>query len=377
MHLDAAGFSRPDRTGESDASEDATSRFRSMCPGEIVRAKKPDGSRRHPTMGSYFAVYEAWASDDEVRFVGSSGGALTALSGWMLGTGEASRILGASADRNEPRRTVSVQITTREQALSLAGSRYAPASNAADPATLDPSTVFVGKPCEASAVRALLGTAPPATDASAPIILSFFCAGTPSQHATDSLVEALGVPADESIRDLWYRGRGWPGRFTVTRSDAQTVSASYDESWGSSLGPATQWRCKICPDGVGESADVTAADFWRSDDRGYPDFSDGAGVSALIARTPRGLDLIARAVAAGVIVATPIDIDALARMQPLQRDRRETLIGRILGTVAAAGRVPRYRGFGLLALGLRRPRDILRAARGTRRRRRALGRSHG
>lgn len=373
MSLDDAGFSRPRRIGASDAQVDATARFRRICPGEVVRAQKPRGSRRHPTMGSYFVAYEAWAVDDAVRFAGSSGGALTAIAAWMVETGEAARMLGAGADEQQPRRTVSVSITTREGALALAGSRYAPVSNAAERAALDPATVFVGKPCEASAIRALHRTAPQCGEAVAPILLSFFCAGTPSQHATDTLVESLGVPSGEPIRDLWYRGRGWPGRFTVIPIEGPQASASYDESWGSTLGPATQWRCKICADGVGESSDVTAADFWHSDERGYPDFSDDEGVSALIARTPRGLDLIARAIVAGVIVANPIEIDDLARMQPLQRERRETLLGRMLGVGVAGARTPRYRGFGLLALALARPRDVVRAARGTRRRRLVLG----
>jgi coenzyme F420 hydrogenase subunit beta len=315
-------------------------------------------------MGSYFEVFEAWATDEQIRYAGSSGGALTALASWLVSTGEATRVVGATADSASPRGTVTVEITTREKALAMAGSRYAPASNAASPAALDPNSAFVGKPCEVSALRALHHD-------DGPLLLSFFCAGTPSQHATDSLATKLGVPTSEPIRDLWYRGRGWPGRFTVVRDDGSTVDTSYDESWGQSLGPAVQWRCKICVDGVGESSDVTAADFWRADERGYPDFSEGAGVSALIARTERGLDVIRRAIAAGVLAASPMDIADLAAVQPLQRTRRETLSGRLAGTVAAGGRVPRYRGFSLIALGLPRLREIYRTAKGTFRRRHA------
>jgi coenzyme F420 hydrogenase subunit beta len=364
MGLDSHGFNRPVRQSTSVTADDVTARFAAMCPGVVVRAQRPALSRRHPTMGPYVEAFEAWASDDEIRYAGSSGGALTALSAWLISTGEASRVVSATVDSAAPRRTVTVEITTREKALALAGSRYAPASNAAASAALDPAAAFVGKPCEVSALRAMQG-------GTGPLLLSFFCAGTPSQHATDSLAEKLGVPTDEPIRDLWYRGRGWPGRFTVVRHDGSTVDTSYDESWGQSLGPAVQWRCKICVDGVGESADVTAADFWRADERGYPDFSEGPGVSALIARTERGLDVIRRAIAAGVLAATRIDIADLAAVQPLQRTRRETLSGRLAGTVAAGGRVPRYRGFSLLALAMPRLRDTYRTAKGTFRRRRA------
>jgi coenzyme F420 hydrogenase subunit beta len=366
MAIDAEGFARPTRVGPSTAATDADRRFNGMCPGVVVRAPRPASARRHPTMGTYLEAFEAWAVDPEIRYAGSSGGALTALSVWMLETGEAARAVSAIADSVEPRRTVALTLTTREEALAAAGSRYAPVAAASQAAVTLPDTVVIAKPCEASAVRALMG---PDT----PPILSFFCAGTPSQSATDGLVRTLGVADDDTVTALWYRGRGWPGRFTVEHDGGPTVSASYDESWGTALGPTVQWRCKICADGVGESADVTAADFWRADDRGYPDFTDGDGISALVARTPRGLDLVRRAIEAGVIAANPIGIESLAAVQPLQVARRTTLAGRLVGATAAGGRVPRYRGFSLARLASSRLRDTWRAAKGTFRRRRSWG----
>jgi len=372
MRLDERGYSRPVRVAprpQSDPASEAAvvARFEASCPGVTVSAQNPPGATRHPTMGPVIQVFEAWATDGGIRFAGSSGGVLTALSTWLLDSGEAARVIGAVADRSEPRRTVPVQLETKEAALSAAGSRYAPVSNASLPGALMPDTAFVGKPCEVSALRALHGRGE-----GAPLLLSFYCAGTPSQKATEMLSTQLGVSATDRITGLWYRGHGWPGRFTVTRDDGSTVSASYNESWGNTLGPTVQWRCKLCADGVGESSDITAADLWRADDRGYPDFAEGAGVSALIARTPRGLDVVQRAAAAGVIEVTPIEINALAAVQPLHRDRRSTLVGRLLGTVLAGGTIPRYRGFGLLALALPRLRANWRTAKGSYRRRRAL-----
>ena len=110
-------------------------------------------------------------------------------------------------------------------------------------------------------------------------------AGTPSQHATDAVLASLGAPPDADLVRLRYRGEGWPGSFTAQDAAGATWSTSYDASWGAHLGKAVQWRCKICPDGVGESSDVTAGDFWRSDERGYPLFDEGDGFSALVART--------------------------------------------------------------------------------------------
>ena len=150
-----------------------------------------------------------------------------------------------------------------------------------------------------------------------------------------------------------------------------TYATTYDDSWGKHLGPTMQWRCKICPDGVGESSDITAADFWKVDERGYPTFTESDGRSALLARTPRGHQAVLRAIEAGVIEAEPLDVGDLVRTQPSQRSRRTTLAGRLVGSLLAGRRIPRYRGFGLARLALSAPRLALRSARGTRRRVRA------
>lgn len=375
MRLDEAGFTRPVRVGESSASPDAQHRFEAMCPGVVVRAANPAGTRRHPTMGSYLGVWRAWAADPEVRLRGSSGGVLTALSSWLVESGEVPSVISAGASKADPRQTVSVSISTRAEALEAAGSRYAPVVPAGAVGELrgpvDRAAIgvtVVGKPCEAAALRALHAGEPGGD--TEPLLFSFFCAGTPSQTATTALLTDLGVQPDQHVDELWYRGRGWPGSFTAI-ADGHRVEASYDRSWGRFLGPTMQWRCKICPDGVGESSDVTAADFWSTDARGYPDFTEGPGYSALIARTERGLDVIARALQAGVIVAEPIGMDEVAAIQPFQRNRREQLAGRLLGARAAGQPVPRYRGFGLLRLSMQRPRTTVRTLRGSFRRVRA------
>lgn len=374
MQLDAAGFLRPVRSGsgQTHGTDDpgfpartgveAVESFQSACPGVRVDAQRPAGSTRHPTMGPYLQAWAAWATDQEVRERGSSGGAITAITGWLIASGESASVVAAAAEPANPRRTVSVSIQSKADALAAAGSRYAPVANAA--ITVHGDATVVGKPCEVTALRALARH----RDEAAPLLISFFCAGTPSQFATDSLLRVLGVPDGTPLDDLWYRGHGWPGEFTATASDGSIRRASYDESWGGHLGKTVQWRCKLCPDGVGESADITAADWWRADENGYPVFLDSDGVSAIIVRTARGLDVVRRAAAAGVIQLEPLPISGLAAVQPLQVTRRNQLFGRMLGTLLARRRVPRFRGFGLLALGRKHPRVLLRSARATRRR---------
>ncbi|WP_165384239.1 Coenzyme F420 hydrogenase/dehydrogenase, beta subunit C-terminal domain [Leucobacter triazinivorans] len=362
MELDGSGYLRPVAAGPPREEPGAARAFARVCPGRSVTAQRPAGSTRHPLLGSYFGVWEAWAVDPQMRHRGSSGGALTAIQSWLLATGAVAQVSTAASDPARPTRTVPVRITSKEEALAAAGSRYAPVAVGAI-ATADPTHALTAKPCEVSAVRALTGGAL----GGSPVLLSFFCAGTPSQRATEQLVRELGGPAPEEVTELWYRGRGWPGRFTAV-FDGGEVSADYDRSWGAALGPATQWRCKLCADGIGESADIAAADSWDSDDRGYPVFDEQDGRSALLARTERGLAIVLAAQEAGVIELRELDPERLARAQPLQTERRRSLAARLWGARLGGRGVPRYRGFGLVRLSLARPRIALRTLRGTLRR---------
>ncbi|GAB2455766.1 Coenzyme F420 hydrogenase/dehydrogenase, beta subunit C-terminal domain [Jatrophihabitans fulvus] len=369
MQLDDEGFNRPSVRPDGLVPADAAQKFHQACPGERVVAPRPaEAKNTDPVLGPYVSAWRAWATADDIRWSGSSGGVITALSAWLVANGFASQVVAARSDPQRPARTVSLRVSTREEIVGTAGSRYAPTSSAAllTDGAIDAATVFVGKPCEVSAASALV---PPARSAR-PVLLSFFCAGVPSQHATDELAEELGVPETE-VRSLRYRGQGWPGEFTVVggaREGLPTLQgrAPYDQAWGEKLGRRIQERCKICPDGMGRSADIAVGDLWDVDGHGYPVFTQGAGTSVALARTARGHDLLRRAQEAGVLVLEPVDAAAVTAVQPSQVRRVRELPGRLIGRRLAGNPAPHYRGFGFWRFVLTEPGRTMRAARGAR-----------
>lgn len=356
MVLDEHGYQRPARASATSAAVGAVAEFRRICPGlRVDRPPAAAGARRHPLAGNYLSAWSARAADPDIAFNGASGGTLTALLDWLARQGIFG--LASRADPADPRVTVAHRLSAVREVGSTAGSRYAPVSVAGHPDVLS-CPVVVGKPCEVSAIRqlaAVRGVAPP-------LLLSFYCAGTPSQHATSTLLARLGLTG-RAIDSLWYRGHGWPGRFTAVTAGKRD-SLSYTQSWGEVLGRQLQWRCKVCPDGVGEHADVTAADLWDAGEDGYPVFTEQEGTSALIVRTRQGQDLVDAAVASGALTLSPIDIRQLVAVQPFQATRREAFAGRWLGSRIAGRAAPRARRLGLWPLGLRRPIYSLRMARG-------------
>ena len=361
MSLSAEGFDRPIVTpGEGGSSRDAARRFRRVCPGARLDAP-PTSAHEHATFGRYWSAWQGAAADEEIRRAGSSGGVLTALSTWLVETGRSSAVASAASGENDPRRTVPVRITSRAEALRAAGSRYAPVPtlDGWDP---DSDQAVVAKPCEVAAARAIALE----RGHSAPILLSFFCAGTPSQRATNHLIETLLPDSRGSeIVALQYRGDGWPGRFRVRTSAGNEGTCSYEESWGNHLGTDLQWRCKLCVDGTGMSADIAVGDFWEADERGFPLFAEGEGNAVVLARTERGHDLLTAAARDGVIVLRSVDLDDVARIQPLQTNRRAVLGGRILGRLLAFRRTPRYYGYGVISRAIKAPMATAKAAVGT------------
>ncbi|MCY3807353.1 MAG: Coenzyme F420 hydrogenase/dehydrogenase, beta subunit C-terminal domain, partial [bacterium] len=115
----------------------------------------------------------------------------------------------------------------------------------------------------------------------------------------------------DGVGGTWYWNR-YPGaRFTK----------SYLQMWEDESGWDVETRCKLCPDALGEAADVAAADVWPG---GSPTGED-AGFNGIIVRTATGEDLVTSAVEAGNLVLgdpiTPREFDGL---QPHQvRKKKE------------------------------------------------------
>ncbi|MET4046851.1 MULTISPECIES: Coenzyme F420 hydrogenase/dehydrogenase, beta subunit C-terminal domain [unclassified Rhodococcus (in: high G+C Gram-positive bacteria)] len=342
-------------------------KFRSVCPGIGVHAPVPveDGMKQDSIFGPYISAWVGWASDEEFRNAGSSGGVLTALSAWMVEKEQTAKVVGTTALEGSTRST-STNITSRKDALSAAGSRYAPVANLPLFVVNGSSNALVGKPCEISSARAIMGLEGGAVE-DTPFMMSFFCAGVPSQSATDVLVENLGVNV-KSVTSLRYRGAGWPGEFAVQDAGGNSAVLSYSESWGAHLGKDLQWRCKLCPDGTGRFADVSVGDYWESDANGFPVFDTGDGRSFIFARTARGHQSLMDAAADGVLLLESISHDVLYSVQPLQVTRVRTLFGRLLGRLLSGHRIPTYRGFALSALARQHFAASSRAALGTFRR---------
>ena len=347
METKAPGYLRPTQIKTLTPEEDRL--IVAICPG-LGQTVEAAGRRDEVLWGPYASVFTGWANDAEIRHAGSSGGVLSAIILHLVETGVVDAVIENTAAADFPIGNAPLIARSKEDVIGGAGSRYAPSSPLADLPTHVASGLrhaFVGKPCDAVALRALA-----ARDASVarafPVILSFFCAGVPSHAGGREVLAKLGTSLEETTA-FRFRGNGWPGRATALLRSGESRSMSYHDSWGGILSRHVQHRCKVCADGTGVAADIVCADAWESDENGYPVFEERDGVSLVMARTAKGQSLIDAAVAAGKITVEPFDIATLAAIQPGQRDRRRALAARLLALRLLGRPIPVYKGLRIAA----------------------------
>jgi coenzyme F420 hydrogenase subunit beta len=313
------GYNRP--VGRKPISADAERTIAGACPGAVVAPWGSDAAV-HPYWGRLRQVLTGYALDETTRFEGSSGGAISGLLIHALKTGLVDRVLHIAPDPADPTRNVAVMSRSAEEVLSRAGSRYtasSPLEHIEGALAEGGAMAFVGKPCDASALRQL-ARFDERVGRHVPLVLSFFCGGIPSHAGVGRILQTMGVDPAE-VREFRFRGRGWPGNAAATTAD-RTVEMSYADSWGGHLSREVQFRCKICPDAVGGVADIACADAWYGDGDGYPSFEEQAGRSLIVTRTEVGDRLLES--------AEPLNPDEIEKMQPSQARRKRLILSRML-----------------------------------------------
>ncbi len=333
-------------TGPTTGAGVAACPGRSLTHPDDLLADAPFRGEWGPVM----ALWECWSTDDELRHRGSSGGVVSALSAHAVEAGTAVGALQVRASRTDPLRNETVLNRTREDILTAAGSRYAPASPCERLDLVEDAEgpcVVVGKPCDVAATQQAAAMRPALADKVA-VTIGIFCAGTPSTEATVGVIRRLGVDP-EAVTKVDYRGEGWPGDFRVETADGTRASTSYADSWDQ-LTKQRQWRCLVCPDHTGEFADLSVGDPW------YRPVVDGeAGRSLVVVRTERGRALLESALASGALDGTVLPLERLPQSQPSLEATRGAVWGRRLAMSLSGMPAPRFRGMPALRLWWRLP----------------------
>ena len=319
-----------------------------VCPGTHVEGLPEhlinENSHTDLIWGPYQAIKLAWASNPITRFKGSTGGVLTALGEYLLASKKVNFILHAKASTKNPSFGEAKLTFEMQKVIEGAGSRYGPTAaliNIKEVLDMDRPFAYIGLPCDISALRnyAMLDSR---VNKLVQYWLTPVCGGFMQTSSLYDCLTDLGIDT-KKMTSLRYRGYGCPGPTRAELDDGRVIERTYSDFWGEDdSGWDLPHRCKVCPDGIGEAADIAASDTWPG---GSPDPAtehEDPGTNALIIRTAKGMKLVNDAVNAGYLtLGDPVDPRLMDDFQPHQVSKKLKLKARYKGQKAAGNIIPK------------------------------------
>lgn len=256
------------------------------------------------------SVLLARTTDRAIAEVGQDGGVVSSLLVWGL---REDRIEGALASRivEDPERpfdVVPALVTTREEVLATAGSRY---TYAATPLAMREAEerglkrlALVGMSCQASINGSLKARRVPKHDRRIQLTIGLLCSKTFTYDGQAEVLADHGIAIADVVRI------NIKGVFQVWTRDG-----GYHEIPLKLFHPHTRPGCRLCPDFAAEHADVSCGGIGSDD-----------AWTLTIVRTARGEEWMRGVIDAGLVEARPADEDAramelLARLSQMSRKR--------------------------------------------------------
>jgi coenzyme F420 hydrogenase subunit beta len=315
-----------------------------VCPGHSVDFDRLSKTLmgdipKDVALGRYLACYVGHANDAGIRYNGASGGLVTGLLVFAL---EQGLIDGALVTRMRPDKPLIPEpfiAKTRQEVLSAAGSKYCPVPAGAALKTILESRgrfAVVGLPCHIQGIRKAEQEIMELQDRIR-YRISIACSFNYSFHGTRRFIQGLGIRPEE-VRELQYRGRGWPGTMLLRTEDGREITVPLADYYRQ-LSPYSLWRCMLCSDMLGELSDLTCGDAW------LPELiqMDKVGTSFVVSRTPEGEELLEAAASNEAVELSELDTEALLASQGRALFKKRKLKARMRLARLWGRRVPVYR----------------------------------
>jgi coenzyme F420 hydrogenase subunit beta len=345
----STGTYRPEVSGWSELVEPGTF----ICPGaqmdmrevsQQVFGSQPDD----PVTGMLLGVRAVCSSDQAERQRAASGGAIPAILRHLF----EQKLIDAAycvVSGAEPRDAGGRIIRNATELNLIHGSIYHPADFGRELAELlseDYRFAIVGLPCQIAGFR-MLSAKQPELRQRCVITISTFCGGINTFDGVSYYLEAFGIAGSE-VAEIRYREGPWPGRISL-RLAGESEYRSIPRIRGNSRWRIMRYmaafqggwmlkRCRICPDQLGDFADISVGDPHLPRFRHMCAEENGAGYSAMITRTTVAETLIAKMLELGLLREKPLSRDELVASQSYTLDNRRQAnvyaqVDRLLGGI--------------------------------------------
>lgn len=273
---------------------------------ERLTAKKWTPEIAEAYVGHIERTCIAHASDEMVREIAASGGAVTAVLLALLESGEidGALVCRSAIDGGRVRARYTIA-TSREELLEARGSTYVLGEFVRDAVPLvadfDGKLAVVGLPCEITAL-----TRRDALAAKVAVRVSLFCGHATTHELVDSVVIGLAKEAGGGeLTSFRFRVGHWRGMMRAGFDTGVVVEKPFSRyGLHQNLYYFAAKKCMFCGDHFGYDADLSAGDIWSQRYKSHP-----IKYTALIAKTPAGLHAIELAEESGDCGTIDIPID--------------------------------------------------------------------
>jgi coenzyme F420 hydrogenase subunit beta len=252
--------------------------------------------------GTYLQLFTGNSCDEQIKNHAASGGLVTALSSYLLETGEIDGVLTLKMDGTEPFPFIAESPSELKDAR---GSIYFTTFNLKVVNLLKESSrkvAIVGLPCQINAVRKLIRQGVLGKD-TVKYLFGLRCYHINSPWYLDYVLSCMLPIAKSRVIQITSRRHGWKGGINV-KCEVGTYFVPLVFDWKSGIGlfnPMSLERfnaqrgCVVCKDRDSFNADITFAEAWFT-----------VGKSLIVTRTKRGFDLVNRVLLEGKIAVAPV-----------------------------------------------------------------------
>lgn len=265
-------------------------------------------------IGNYIKSYLSYAKDYKIRYNSSSGGLVTSILKFALKEKIIDGAIVVRMRKDNPLIPESFVARTEEDILSAAGSKYAAISledGIKEVLKKDGKYAVVGLPCHIQAIRKAELNSKILKDRII-LHLGLMCSGTISSKGTKLLVDAFDLESKE-IESIYYRGKGWPGGFSVKSKNINEISTIRFKDYFSIVRFHTLLPCLMCQDSLNEFSDISFGDAWLKIIKD----KDNIGTSVVISRTEKGESVLTKMKNRGLIKLNELSFEEIIKSQTM------------------------------------------------------------
>ena len=276
----------------------------------------------HPEIGNFLQTYAGYAVDDDVRFLGQSGGMISALLIHLLESGKIDGALVTRWSKDDPFAPETYIARSREDILDAVGSKYCPVPVAAAMKLLfreKGSFVFVGTACQTQAMRKA-AELKPSLKKKIFAYFGLYCLDIYNNHFFEYILGKSGIHRN-NVRKFEFRSkkwRGWPCDLRIETHDGQVINIAGVKSRMTTRQYFRAWRCLLCPDKLNDLADISFGDcriprVYGKQTYKETHYNGNPGQSDVICRTTVGQKILEEAVADNAIRLHPTQLEEVLK----------------------------------------------------------------